>query len=160
MSRYVGLYLTQTLYPGYEKAWQFKSPKNYTIRTGYFWEVENKLKVLLAKVFRKCLWNFGVFCLLAPNLRMLGDRLLLWICITFGEDLFMICPQCRQLNPSGRFYCICCKHRLSDTRKGSLDYSANTLQSSGILPSMPSSLSIINTTEKPLSVKMKWNYLR
>jgi len=36
-----------------EKVGQFKYPKNYTIRTGYFWEVENRLKVLLDKVFSK-----------------------------------------------------------------------------------------------------------
>lgn len=33
------------------------------------------------------------------------------------EDLVMICPHCRQLNPSGAFYCIRCQHRLSNIRK-------------------------------------------
>lgn len=33
------------------------------------------------------------------------------------EDLVMICPHCRQLNPSGAFYCIRCQHRLSNFRK-------------------------------------------
>ncbi len=41
MKLYVGLYLTQTLYSWYEKAWQFKSPKNHTVRTGGFWLVES-----------------------------------------------------------------------------------------------------------------------
>ena len=68
MSLYVGLYLRQILYSWYEKVSRFKSPKNYTVRTGYFWEVENKLKVLLDKVFSKFLWNFRAFCLLVPNI--------------------------------------------------------------------------------------------
>ena len=33
---------------------------------GYFWEVKNKLKALLDKVFSKFLWNFRPFCLLTP----------------------------------------------------------------------------------------------
>ena len=36
MSLYVGLYLRQILYSWYEKVGQFKSPKNYTVRMGYF----------------------------------------------------------------------------------------------------------------------------
>jgi len=36
MSLYVGLYLTQILYSWFEKVFQFKSPKNYTVRTGLF----------------------------------------------------------------------------------------------------------------------------
>ena len=69
MSLYVGLYLRQILYSWYEKVSRFKSPKNYTVRTGYFWEVENKLKVLLDKVFSKFLWNFRAFCLLVPKIK-------------------------------------------------------------------------------------------
>ena len=74
MSLYIGLYLTQALYSWYEKVCQFKSPKNYTVRTGYFWEVENKLKVLLDKVFSKFLWNFRAFCLLTPRSAGLSSR--------------------------------------------------------------------------------------
>ncbi len=36
-------------------SWQFKSPKNFTVRTGYFWEVENGRKALFDKAFRKIL---------------------------------------------------------------------------------------------------------
>ncbi len=53
MSLYVSLYLTQILYSRFEKSCQFKDPKNYTVITGYFREVENNLKVLLDIVFRK-----------------------------------------------------------------------------------------------------------
>jgi len=54
MSLYVGVYLLQTsLYFWYEKVWQFKSPKNFTVKMGCFWEVENRLKVLLEKVSGK-----------------------------------------------------------------------------------------------------------
>jgi hypothetical protein len=36
------------------------------VRTGYFGEVENRLKVLLDKAFSKILWDFNVVCLNAP----------------------------------------------------------------------------------------------
>jgi len=55
MSLCVGLYLIQTLYSLDEKVGQFKSPKNFTVRMGYFWEVGNRLKVLLDKAFKKIL---------------------------------------------------------------------------------------------------------
>ena len=47
---YVGLYLIQTLYSWNEKVWQFKTSINFTVKTGYFWIVENKPNVLLDKV--------------------------------------------------------------------------------------------------------------
>jgi hypothetical protein len=54
MSLYFGVYLIQTsLYFWDEKVWQFKSPKNFTVKMGYFREVENRLKVLLEKVSGK-----------------------------------------------------------------------------------------------------------
>jgi hypothetical protein len=50
MSVYVGLYLTPILYSWYEKICQFKALTIYTVRTGYFREVENKLNVLSDRV--------------------------------------------------------------------------------------------------------------
>jgi hypothetical protein len=50
---------TQTIYSWDKKIWQFKSPKNFRVRTRYFWQAE------------KFLWNISVVCLNVPYYRHL-----------------------------------------------------------------------------------------
>ena len=72
MSICAALYSPSTLYSRDEKGWQFKSPKNSTVRTGYFWDAKNRLNVLLNvlldKPFSKILWDFSVVCLNVTNI--------------------------------------------------------------------------------------------
>jgi len=42
MSLSAALYSPSTLYSLDEKGWQFKSPKNATVGTGYFWGAKNR----------------------------------------------------------------------------------------------------------------------
>jgi len=70
MSFYVVVYLKQTtLYFWDEKVWQFKSPKHFTDKMGYFREVENRLKVLLMSWPASCMQGLALpFVLLAVGM--------------------------------------------------------------------------------------------
>jgi len=70
MSLIAALYSPSILYSRDEKCWQLKSPKKFTIRTGYFWDAKNWLIGLSDKPFSKILWGFSVDCLNVPIKRL------------------------------------------------------------------------------------------